>query len=124
MKLAFAENVIHECGRFVGGSDEVPAAALTDHSVVRFARDRRKTLVLADLNGAALQAPGPNNEIGASADCTTSHAWAQAIRDAPLPLARDPLRAAADEQGVGLRPLRAQRASQTATGEAQGDAGA
>ena len=60
----------------------MPAAALTDHSVVRFALDRRKTLVLADLTGAALQAPGLNNDISATADCTTSQAWAQAIHDA------------------------------------------
>ena len=37
-------------------SYEVPAADLTERSVVRFACERRKTLVLADLTGAALKA--------------------------------------------------------------------
>jgi hypothetical protein len=46
------------CGRFVGRSYEVPATELTERSVVRFACERRKTLVLADLTGAALKAPG------------------------------------------------------------------
>lgn len=80
--VAFAESVIHECGRFVGGSYEVPAAELTERSVVRFACDRRKMLVLADLTGAALKALGLNNDISASADYTTSQAWAQAIHGA------------------------------------------
>lgn len=79
LEVAFAESVIHECGRFVDGSYEVPAAELTARSVVRFAGDRRKTLVLADLTGAALKALGLNNDISASADYTTSQAWAQAI---------------------------------------------
>jgi hypothetical protein len=82
LEVAFAESVIHECGRFVGGSYEVPAAELTERSVVRFAGERRKTLVLADLTGAALKALGLNNDISASADYTTSQAWAQAIHGA------------------------------------------
>ena len=48
IEVAFAESVIHESGRFVDGSYEVPAAELTERSVVRFACDRRKSLVLAD----------------------------------------------------------------------------
>ena len=79
IEMAFAESVIHECGRFVGASCKVPAAELTERSVVRFACDRRQTLVLADLTGAALKALGLNNDISASADYTTSQAWAQAI---------------------------------------------
>jgi len=61
IEVAFAESVIHECGRFAGGSYEVPAAELTERSVVRFACERRKTLVLADLTGAALKSLGLNN---------------------------------------------------------------
>jgi hypothetical protein len=82
IEVAFAESVIHECGRFVGGSYEVPAAELTERSVVRFTCERRKTLVLADLTGAALKSLGLNNDISASADYTTSQAWAQAIHGA------------------------------------------
>jgi hypothetical protein len=86
IEVAFAESVIHESGRFVGGTYEVPTAELTERSVVRFACDRRKTLVLADLTGAALKALGLNNDISASADYIASQAWAQAIHDAdPLP---------------------------------------
>ena len=66
IEVAFAESVIHECGRFVRGSYEVPAAELTERSVVRFVCDRRKTLVLADLTGAALKSLGLNNDISAS----------------------------------------------------------
>jgi hypothetical protein len=55
----------------VGGSYEVPAAELTERSVVRFARPRRKTLVLAHLTGAALKSLGLNNDISASADYAT-----------------------------------------------------
>ena len=80
--VAFAESVIHECGRFGGGSYEVPAAELTERSVVRFACERRKTLVLADLTGAALKALGLNNDISASGDYTVCQGWAQAIHDA------------------------------------------
>ena len=65
IEVAFAESVIHECGRFVGASYEVPAADLTERSVVRFACERRKTLVLADLTGAALKSLGLNNDISA-----------------------------------------------------------
>jgi hypothetical protein len=79
VEVAFAESVIHECGRFVGGSYEVPAAELTERSVVRFACERRKTLVLADLTGAALKSLGLNNDVSASTDYTTSQAWARAI---------------------------------------------
>ena len=68
IEVAFAESVIDACGRFVGGSYEVPAAELTERSVVRFACEQRKTLVLADLTGAALKALGLNNDISASAD--------------------------------------------------------
>lgn len=82
IEVAFAESVIHECGRFVRGSYEVPAAELTGRSVVQFVCDRRKTLVLADLTGAALKALGLNNDISASADYSTSQAWAQAIHGA------------------------------------------
>ena len=82
IEVAFAESVIHECGRFVRGSYEVPAAELTERSVVRFACERRKTLVLADLTGAALKALGLNNDISASADYTASQAWARAIHGA------------------------------------------
>ena len=79
VEVAFAESVIHECGRFVGGSYEVPADELTERSVVRFACERRKTLVLADLTGAALKSLGLNNDISASADYTTSQTWGRAI---------------------------------------------
>ena len=79
IEVAFAESVIHECGRFVGRSYEVASAELTERSVVRFACERRKTLVLADLTGAALKALGLNNDISASADYTTCQAWAKAI---------------------------------------------
>jgi len=82
IEVAFAESVIHESGRFVGGNYEVSAAELTERSVVRFACPRRKTLVLADLTGAALKSLGLNNDISASADYAASQAWAQAIHDA------------------------------------------
>lgn len=82
IEVAFAECVIHESGRFVGGSYEVPAAELTERLVVRFACQRRKTLVLADLTGAALKSLGLNNDISATADYSASQAWAQAIHDA------------------------------------------
>ena len=82
IEVAFAESVIHESGRFVGGVYEVPTSELTERSVVRFACGRRKTLVLADLTGAALKALGLNNDISASADYSVSQAWAQAIHDA------------------------------------------
>jgi hypothetical protein len=54
VEVAFAESVIHECGRFVGSSFEVPAAELTERSVVRFTCAPRKTLLLADLTGVAV----------------------------------------------------------------------
>ena len=79
VEVAFAESLIHECGRFVGESYEVPVAELIERCVVRFACARRKTLVLADLTGAALKSLGLNNDISASADYTTSQAWARAI---------------------------------------------
>ena len=81
IEVAFAESVIHESGRFVGGSYEVPTAELTERSAVRFACRRRKTLVLADLTGAALKSLGLNNDISASADYTVSQAWALAIHN-------------------------------------------
>jgi len=80
--VAFAESVIHETGRFVGGAYEVPTAELTERTVVRFVGERRKTLVLADLTGAALKSLGLNNDISASADYSVSQAWAQAIHAA------------------------------------------
>ena len=82
VEVAFAESVIHESGRFVNGAYEVPSAELTERSVVRFACERRKTLVLADPTGAALKALGLNNDISALADYSVSQAWAQAIHDA------------------------------------------
>ncbi|MFO1340362.1 MAG: RES family NAD+ phosphorylase [Burkholderiaceae bacterium] len=82
VEVAFAESVIHESGRFANGCHEVPLAELTGRSVVRFACERRKTLVLADLTGAALKALGLNNDISASDDYAASQAWAQAIHDA------------------------------------------
>jgi len=82
VEVAFAESVIHESGRFVGGTNEVPAAELTGRSLVRFRCVRHKTLVLADLTGAALKSLGLNNDISASSDYTASQAWAQAIHDA------------------------------------------
>jgi hypothetical protein len=82
IEVAFAESVIHECGRFVAGSYEVPAAELTERSVVRFTCARRKSLVLADLTGAALKALGLNNDISASEDYTMSQAWSRAIHGA------------------------------------------
>lgn len=82
IEVAFAETVIHESGRFVGDSFEVPVAELTGRSVVRFACARRKTLLLADLSGAGLKSLGLNNDISASADYTISQAWAQAIHQA------------------------------------------
>ena len=82
IEVAFAETVIHEAGRFVAGSFEVPVAELTGRSVVRFVCARRKTLVLADLTGAGLKSLGLNNDISASADYSISQAWAQAIHQA------------------------------------------
>lgn len=82
IEVVFAESVIHESGRFVDGAYEVPSAELTERSVVRFACERRKTLVMADLTGAALKALGLNNDISALADYSVSQAWAQAIHDA------------------------------------------
>lgn len=82
LEVAFAESVIHACGRFIGGNYEVAAAELTERFVMRFTRERRKTLVLADLSGAALKALGLNNDISASDDYTVSQAWARAIHRA------------------------------------------
>lgn len=82
IEVAFAESVTHEAGRFVAGTNEVPAAELTGRSLVRFRCARRKTLVLADLTGAALKSLGLNNDISASSDYTESQAWAKAIHDA------------------------------------------
>ena len=66
----------------MGRTYEVPAAELTERSVVRFVCERCKTLVLADLTGAALKSLGLNNDISASADYSVSQAWAQAIHSA------------------------------------------
>lgn len=82
IEVAFAESVIHECGRFLGGSYGVPIAELTERSVFRFACERRKTLLLADLTGSALKALGLNTDISASADYVTSQTWARAIHGA------------------------------------------
>jgi hypothetical protein len=53
----------------------VTIAELTRRSVVRFGRIGRKTLVVADLTGAALKLLGLNNDISASADYARSQAW-------------------------------------------------
>jgi len=82
IEVAFAESVIHETGRFVAGRCEVPAAELTERSLVRFRCERRKTLMLVDLSGAALKSLGLNNDISASSDYSATQAWAQAIHDA------------------------------------------
>ena len=84
IEVAFAESVIHESGRFIAGTYEVPAAELTERSVVRFICERRKKLVLADLTGAALKSLGLNNDISASADYSASQAWALAVHGASL----------------------------------------
>ena len=55
---------------------------LTERSALRLRCERRKTLVLADLTGAALKSLGLNNDISASSDYTASQAWARAIHDA------------------------------------------
>ena len=82
VEVAFAESVIHESGRFVGGSYEVPAAELTARSIVRFICHGRKSLALADLTGHALKSLGLNNDISASSKYIMSQAWAQAIHGA------------------------------------------
>ena len=84
IEVAFSESVIHESGRFVGATHEVPAAELTECSVVRFICERRKTPVLADLTGAPLKSLGLNNDFSASADYSASHAWSHAIHGASL----------------------------------------
>ena len=82
IEVAFAESVIHETGRFIAGSYEVPLVELTERSVVRFLCNRRKTLMLADLTGVALKSLGLNNDISASSDYARTQAWAQSIHDA------------------------------------------
>jgi RES domain len=82
IEVAFAESVIHESGRFIAGSYEVPRVELAGRSVVRFRCERRKTLMLADLTGAALKSLGLNNDISATGDYTATQAWAKAIHDA------------------------------------------
>ncbi len=57
-------------------------AELTERSIVRFVCKRRKSLVLADLTGAALKSLGLNNDISATCDYTVPQSWAQAIHDA------------------------------------------
>jgi RES domain len=80
--VAFAESVIHEAGRFVAGSYEVPLGELKERAVVRFRCERRKSLVLADLTGEALKALGLNNDVSASNDYQATQAWSLAIHDA------------------------------------------
>jgi len=80
--VAFAESIIHGCGRFVAGAYEVPAAELTGRSVVRFGCGPRKTLLVADLTGAGLKSLGLNNDISASGDYAITQVWGQAIHDA------------------------------------------
>jgi RES domain len=82
LEVAFAESVIHETGRFVGGRYEVPREELAGRSVVRFVHSSRKALVLADLTGEALKALGLNNDISATDDYAIPQAWARAIHDA------------------------------------------
>ena len=89
IEVAFAESVIHECGRFAGGRYEVPTVELTERWVVRFTCEGRKALVLADLTGAALKSLGLNNDISASADYLTSQAWAKAIHGISSGQSRD-----------------------------------
>jgi RES domain len=81
IEVAFAESVIHESGRFTGGTYEVPSMELTERALVRFSCAKRKTLMLADLTGATLKSLGLNNDISAFADYTVSQVWAQAIHD-------------------------------------------
>jgi hypothetical protein len=115
--VAFVESVIHGSGRLVGGCYEVPEVQLTERSVVRFICERLKTLVLADMTGAALKSRGLDNDIGASADYAASQAWAQAILRREPTLGWNPVRVTADEQRVrlrlfersGLRKLRAEK---------------
>jgi hypothetical protein len=108
IEVAFAESVIHECGRFVRGSYEVPAAELTERSVVRFSCERRKTLVLADLTGAALKSLGLNNDISASADHAASQAWARATIAGKVTDSRSRSRAQIASLATLGRPLRRQ----------------
>lgn len=82
IEVAFAERVIHGCGRFVAGNGEVPASEHTRRSVVRLACGRPRTPLRTDLTEAAPESPGLNNDISASADRTTSQARAPAIRGA------------------------------------------
>lgn len=82
IEVAFAESVIHECGRFGGSAYEIPHLELSARSIVHFRCRTRKTLLLADLTGAALKALGLNNDISASDDYTQSQMWAQAIHRA------------------------------------------
>lgn len=79
--------------------------------------------MLVDLTGVALKALGLNNDISASADYTTSQAWARAIHGASLRW--DGIRYVSRQmnKGVRLRNLRAQRAPQAQRREAQGAAG-
>ena len=47
IEVAFAETVIHEAGRFVAGSFEVPVVELTGRSVARFVCVRRGACALS-----------------------------------------------------------------------------
>jgi hypothetical protein len=116
IEVAFAESVIHESGRFVAGTYEVPTAELTERSVVRFACEQRKTLVLADFHGPEQRHQCLRRLLG-EPGLGAGHS-----RCKPA-LGRNPIRVAADELGLCLRHLRAHRASQAEGGEAQGTAG-
>ena len=117
IEVAFAESVIHECGRFVGDCCEVPAAELSGRSLVSCAGEGRQTLVLANLSGAALKALGLNNDTSESSDYTASQVWARAIHSASP--RRDGIRyvsqqmnkgfASAIFQRSGLRKLRTEK---------------
>ena len=67
---------------FGGSAYEIPQLELSARSIVQFRCRTRKTLLLADLTGAALKALGLNNDISASDDYTHSQMWAQAIHRA------------------------------------------
>jgi hypothetical protein len=67
-----------------GGSSAARGAdRRTDRALGRAVScERRKTLVLADLDRGGAQGLGLNNDISASADYTASQAWARAIHGA------------------------------------------
>ena len=122
IEVAFAESVIHESGRFVAGAHEVPAIELAERSVVRYRCERRKTLVLADLTGVALKFLGLNKRHQRLRRLRGESGLGPGDSRREPALGRHPIRVAADEQGVCLRDLRAQRARQAAGRQAQGTA--